>query len=576
MTKKIFIVKDWLPQSIPSLPKEAIESSLQISTEKLQEVENLILELEKKKVDITSSYDDWRNIGFAFASEFEESGREFFLRISSFHPEFNLVKVNKQYDYCLKSNGSGINLKTVFYLAKNAGVEISKNKVMSENPSQNIASTKLPTIPDFVYSTLPEFLKQLTTVAESNEERDLLLLGSVVTLSATMPTVYGIYHKKKVFANLYLFISAQASAGKGRLNHCRELVKPIHESLKELNRLASIKYSSELSDFLVMKKKDRNLEKPQEPPLQLLLLPANSSSSGFFQLLNDNNGRGLLFETEGDTLSNTFKSDFGNYSDGFRKAFHHETISYYRKTNKEFVDLENPCISTVLSGTPKQVLNLIPSAEDGLFSRFLFYFMNVNPTWADVFSGSSENSLDDLFYKKGLEYFQFYQSLIASNGIKFSLKTHQQIEFNQLFERQFQNYLELKGDEYIGTVRRLGLITFRIAMIFSVLRLLETGELPETILCEEEDFKASMAIAETLIVHASHIFSQLPDIQKFEKKLNKKERFLESLPQSFNRQEYLEVAIKFGINDKTAQAYIADFKTNGLIHHDSKDAYLKV
>ena len=55
----------------------------------------------------------------------------------------------------------------------------------------------------------------------------------------------------------------------------------------------------------------------------MLIIPANNSSTGLFLNLNDNQGVGLLFETEGDTLAQTFKSEHGNYSDGFRKAFHH-------------------------------------------------------------------------------------------------------------------------------------------------------------------------------------------------------------------------------------------------------------
>jgi hypothetical protein len=40
-----------------------------------------------------------------------------------------------------------------------------------------------------------------------------------------------------------------------------------------------------------------------EPPIFALLMSANSSATAFFQILNDNNGAGLMFETEGDTLA---------------------------------------------------------------------------------------------------------------------------------------------------------------------------------------------------------------------------------------------------------------------------------
>jgi hypothetical protein len=50
-------------------------------------------------------------------------------------------------------------------------------------------------------------------------------------------------------------------------------------------------------------------------------MPVNSNATAFFQILNDNNSAGLMFETEDDTLVQTFKSENGNFSAGFRKAF---------------------------------------------------------------------------------------------------------------------------------------------------------------------------------------------------------------------------------------------------------------
>jgi hypothetical protein len=39
-------------------------------------------------------------------------------------------------------------------------------------------------------------------------------------------------------------------------------------------------------------------------------VPANNSATGLFQILNDNKGIGLIFETEGDTLAQTFGATF--------------------------------------------------------------------------------------------------------------------------------------------------------------------------------------------------------------------------------------------------------------------------
>ena len=48
-------------------------------------------------------------------------------------------------------------------------------------------------------------------VADSDEERDLLLLGSITTLSACLGRIYGIYDNRRVYPILFLFGSARAS-----------------------------------------------------------------------------------------------------------------------------------------------------------------------------------------------------------------------------------------------------------------------------------------------------------------------------------------------------------------------------
>jgi hypothetical protein len=120
------------------------------------------------------------------------------------------------------------------------------------------------------------------------------------------------------------------------------------------------------------------MELPQEPNYKILYIPANISSAMVIQHLKEGNERGIFCETEADSMGNTLKQDWGGYSDLLRKAFHHEPISYSRKTNKEFVEIDNPCLSVALSGTPGQVENLIKSSEDGLFSRFIFYSFKSN------------------------------------------------------------------------------------------------------------------------------------------------------------------------------------------------------
>jgi len=79
-----------------------------------------------------------------------------------------------------------------------------------------------------------------------------------------------------------------------------------------------------MQKYKKQKSMDFSMPKPIKPLEKMLIIPANNSATGVFQLLSENEGSGLLFETEGDTLACAFKSDYSNYSDGLRKAFHHD------------------------------------------------------------------------------------------------------------------------------------------------------------------------------------------------------------------------------------------------------------
>ena len=70
------------------------------------------------------------------------------------------------------------------------------------------------------------------------------------------------------------------------------------------------------------------------------------------------------------------------------------------------------------------------------------------------------------------------------------------------------------GEYFITSVRRLGLSSFRIILILSALRILETGEIPTKLICTDEDFTTALTICNTLMVHIGKIFSTLPQVEE--------------------------------------------------------------
>jgi len=446
-----------------------------------------------------------------------------------------------------------------------------------EETGKETEETKMPTFPDEIFGTLPTFLQAITDVATTKEEKDILLLGSLVTLSVAFPKITGRYGEKNMNANLFLFITAKASAGKGTLVHCQKLVELIHDELRGQAKILKSQYDCDMLEYNVNKKNNAGAEKPNKPPQKMLIIPANNSSTGFFELLNDSDSNGLIFETEADTLSKSFKSDYGDYSDGFRSAFQHEPHKFYRRTDKEYVEIKRPALSVMLSGTHKQIATLIPDAENGLFSRFMFYMMNMGYDWKDVFASTTEDGLEVHFGNLGKQFYQFYQTLQSLPSISFSLTKDQQIKFNQYFKEKQAYYIATQDENYIATVRRLGLIAFRMMMIFSALRIMESGEISTKLLCEDIDLDNTLKMADILIQHASHIYSNLitqtPDDTK-PKSNNRKVIFLANLPKTFNRKTYLAIALMLKISDKSSQRYIKDFVSANIIQSQAHDSYL--
>ena len=564
----------------------------------------LVEAVEASAIDITADYSDWLAIAFALVSELGEGGRELFHRLSRFYPRYDAAEADRQYSACVRDGSREISIASLFSIAKAHGIRWAagglppssfSSRKRSEEIEENeevrkMEAARIGTFSQSVRAQLPSILRRIVADAVSEVDADLLILGSLTVFSACMPNVYGVYDRREVFANLFLYVTASASSGKGRLSLCRHLAAPLHRELREQYRKSMERYKQEQVQY-VINRKSGDMEEPQEPPFLTLFIPANSTATVVYQTLSQNDGVGLLFETEGDTLANAFNSDLGNYSDGFRKAFHHEAISYLRKKDREYVEITKPKFSAILSGTPEQVFNLIPSAENGLFSRFIFYVMPTEIVWHDMFDASDGPTADELFEQIGRDFYQFHKPL-TEQAVRFSLQREQQGRFNAFFTQAQEEYAALFGNDIIASVRRLGLIFFRITMILTVLRQMDDGCFPPptgegerkeaVLVCADADFDTAMEMVRVLLRHSASVFQSL--LRRTERRFRQgrqqrtegsRQALLSALPDTFNRTAYLQAAAQMGIGEKTAERYIADLCRSGMLEHPANGQYRK-
>ena len=202
--------------------------------------------------------------------------------------------------------------------------------------------------------------------------------------------------------------------------------------------------------------------------------------------------------------------------------------------------------------------------------------MNLRPIWKDVFAGDDEQPLEHKFDGYGKEFLGFNLFLRQQLGrFRFAFSSSQQKAFNAYFEQTQLQYLELCGDDYVGSIRRLGLIAFRMAMIMTALRIMDTGEVSSVLVCSDTDFVTVMEIVKVLVLHAAHVFEQLPRDNAALPQVNHKRQLLDALPNEFNRQTYLNIAGQLKIPAKTAEKQITRFINAGLLVRQSHGTYSK-
>ncbi len=420
---------------------------------------------------------------------------------------------------------------------------LTNSTTMPELEASNDEFADTPLIPDEVYEQLPALLKNGAGVFADKRQRDVFLTGALSVVGGSMDKVSGVYHEETTYPNLYIFVIAPAASGKGALKYSKILGQALHSKLLALGG----------------------------NPVKVLFIPGNSSASAVLKHLKDSDGKGIMFESEADTLSGSIKQEWGNFSDTLRKAFHHEPVSSSRTTKDEFVEVEQPRLSIALSGTPNQVFGLIPSAEDGLFSRFIYYAFQGEVEWKDA-RPSERVNFSQHFKTLSNKVVDFVQFLIA-NPTEFDLTDEQWNEHTKIFDAKLKDLTQFVGEEMESVVKRMGNITYRIAMILTAINKAETENATEKVACSDAHFKAALQIAMTYLDHSIVIYRKMPKTVKADPT---KRKFYDALPSGeFTRGKAVGIAKGLGLAERTADKYLKEYVTGRLLSNDNYGKYKK-
>ena len=393
---------------------------------------------------------------------------------------------------------------------------------------------------------LPESVQQMISLASTAEEKDIILMATLAAASACVPNMYFRYGPtcKKYYANLQCFILAAAASGKGIANQALEIVRVIDE---------------------------------QYP----MLIAGDSTLAAWYKALEARGGVGYMHESEGSVITDIWKASAANYNTALRKAAEHEAIS--RNRVKGASEIKCPKLSMLLTGTFGQYKALVPSVENGYFSRLLTVVIRGTNGFDKryVRSNGGQSAVPQMV---GNRLLRIYEALMEGDEREWSLTDAQKERLGEHLETEYATLIELLGDNFHSAVIRMAVQIERIAMILSAMRGIESrilsGKTDEALYCSDEDYETAEMIGNKMLLHIATAYRMIDgDAQEVVpeiKPIDQRKVLLEQLKSTFERKELIHEAKTQGVSERTAERWNDKWQEEGIVIKLEHGRYRKV
>ena len=403
---------------------------------------------------------------------------------------------------------------------------------------------------------LPESVQQMLSLASTPEEQDIILMATLAAASACVPNLYFRYGPtgKKYYANLQCFILAAAASGKGIANQALEMVRVIDE---------------------------------QYP----LLIAGDSTLPAWYKALEAQGGCGYMHESEGSVVTDIWRTAAANYNTALRKAAEHEPISRNRCAGSS--EIKNPRLSMLLTGTFGQYKALVPSVENGYFSRLLTVVIRgTNPF--DKRYVSSKGGQSAIPRIVGNRLLRTYEQLMNAGEREWSLTDAQKTRLGEHLETEYTTLISLLGDNFHSSVIRMAVQIERIAMVLTAMRgdssltsraqdkepELNSGLINEALYCRDDDYEAAEMIGNKLLMHIAAAYRMIDgdaqDVVPEIKPLDQRKVLFEQLKREYSHGDLADEAKRQGISKRTVERWNLSWIESGLVEKMNHGQYRKV
>ena len=298
-----------------------------------------------------------------------------------------------------------------------------------------------------------------------------------------------------------------------------------------------------------------------------------------------------MHESEGSVITDIWKNAAANYNTVLRKAAEHEPIS--RNRCKSASEIPSPRLSMLLTGTFGQYKALVPSVENGYFSRLMTVVIRgTNPFNKSYVSSKGAQSF--IPKQVGRHLLRVYESLLNAPEREWSLTDAQKERLGEHLETEYQTLIALLGDNFHSAVIRMAVQIERIAMVLTAMRGMSipselysdtsssSSILPDNIRldCTDADYETAEIIGNRLLLHMAAAYRLIngdahdlvPDI----KPLDQRRILLEVLPNEYESKRLYSEAQLQGVCVRTATRWNDYWQQQGLVQKIQHGFYKKI
>ena len=398
---------------------------------------------------------------------------------------------------------------------------------------------------------LPEPVQSMLSLASTPEEQDIMLMATLAGASACVPNLYFHYGPtgKKYYANLQCFILAAAASGKGIANQALEMVRVVDE-----------KYP--------------------------MLIAGDSTLAAWYKALAEQDGIGYMHESEGSVITDIWKNAPANYNTALRKAAEHEAIS--RNRVKGASEIANPRLSMLLTGTFGQYKALVPSVENGYFSRLLTVIIRGSHPF-DKRYVCSKGTQSFIPKQVGYHLLGVYEYFMNAGEREWSLTVEQKERLGTHLETEYQTLIGLLGENFHSAVIRMAVQIERIAMVLTAMRGAAdeagmSGYNPDAmdgvIWCKDEDYETAEVIGNKLLLHMAAAYRMIDgeaqDVVPAIRPIDQRRVLYEQLKAEYKLQELITEAKTQGVSRRSAIRWNDSWQENGMVIKTDYGHYKKV